>query len=181
MPGLRPGGRFDDLPPVPELPSEQGLEEPLAEETADESEDLEQPSRPVDPALVFIILAIITLLGLSRLDVEARYAVVWSTLAVIAIVAVLADRVEVAGPTLRELMIGIGFGMLIGAPVLAVGGNQLARISADIFGQSSNPAIFQMLAFTMPLAEGLYFRMAMQSMRGPLFTGIAPGIFLNVS
>jgi hypothetical protein len=165
---------------VPELPSQEGLEQSVAEEIADESDDLEQPARPIDPALVFIILAIITLLGLSRLEVEARYTVIWSMLTVIAIVAVLADRIEVEGPSFRELIIGIGFGVLIGAPVLGVGGIQLASFSATIFGQIHNPAIFQMLAFTMPIAEGLYFRVAIQSMRGPLFAGIAAGIWSMV-
>jgi hypothetical protein len=41
----------------------------------------------------------------------------------------------------------------------------------------SQVAVFQALAFTMPMAETLFFRGSLQSARSPIFTGIAAGIW----
>jgi hypothetical protein len=78
---------------------------------------------------------------------------------------------------MRDVVIGIGFGILVGLPLLAIGAAQLKLVSLSVFKETSNASIFQMLAFTMPLAEGLYFRAAFQNARGPIFAGIAAGIW----
>ena len=174
------------VPPPPESPIETVKPEPeLIEETVEdeiqpEEEDLEPAPRAIDPAFVFIVLVIIALVGLNRIDVDVRYALTWSVLIVVAAFAIALDKIHIERITASSLFIGIGFGALIGLPVLGVGAAELKRISLSIFGNASDVSAFQMLAITMPLAEGLYYRAAMQSARSAVFTGIAGGVWSMV-
>ena len=174
------------MPPTPESPLETAKPEPqLVEETAQdeiepEEEDVEPAPRAIDPAFVYIVLVIIALVGLNRIDVDVRYALTWSVLIIIAAFAIALDKIHIERITASSLLIGIGFGALIGLPVLGVGAAELKRISLSIFGSASDVSVFQMLAITMPLAEGLYYRAAMQSARSAVFTGIAGGVWSMV-
>ncbi len=159
--------RLDDTPPI---------EEPI--EAVDE--ESEGPHRTIDPAFVYIVLAIMALIGLNNVPVDMRYTLVWTLLTVIGVASVVVDRVAIEPPTLRNLLIGFGFGVLVGVPLLAVGIFQLKDISLKIFGKTSEALVFQTLVFTMPLAETLFFRGAMQAARSPIFTSIAAGIWTMV-
>lgn len=147
------------------------------EETPPPPEEEAQESHPVDPAFLFFVLVVITLLGLNGLAVEVRYTVLWSALTITAVFTLLFDRFTIEPLNLRGLLIGIGLAALIGLPVVAVGAEQLHAVSFDLFQKSSDAAIFQMLVFTMPLAEGLFFRAAFHSARGAVFSGLAAGVW----
>ena len=143
-----------------------------------EAEDAEiehQPAHPLDPAFLFIILAALALFGLNNLALEVRYTLLWTLLAVSGLLVLVVDKIAVEPLTQRDVLVGLSTGVLVGLPVLAVGAAQLHRVSLDMFGKTSEAAIFQILAFTMPIAEGLYFRAALQDARGPIFTGAAAG------
>jgi hypothetical protein len=155
----------DDAPPV----------EPIGEEIVEE--EVEEKPHPIDPALLFIIFVIVTLLGLTNLAAEVRYTLMWTVLSVLGLAAIVLNRVTIERPDSRSLLTGLGFGALIGVPLMAVGSPQLRDISLRIFGRASDAAVFQMLAFTMPLAETLYFRAAFQDARGLIFAGTAAGIW----
>jgi hypothetical protein len=156
---------------IPEVIPEEQVEEiyPEAEE--------EGAPRTIDPAFVYIIFVVVTWLGLSRLDVDVRYTLVWSLLTVVAAAAIALDRVQIESIRLSNVLTGLGFGALIGLPLLGIGGPQLQRVSLSVFGKASETAVFQMLAITMPLAETLYFRGAFQAARGLIFTGLAAGLW----
>ncbi len=158
----------EEIPEV--VPDEQ------VEEIFPEAEDEGAP-RAIDPAFVYIIFVIVTLVGLSKLAVDVRYTLVWTLLAAVAVVAIVLDKVEIEPITMPNLLTGLGFGALIGVPLLAIGAPQLQHVSLLVFGQSSETSVFQMLAFTMPLAETLYFRGAFQAARGLIFTSIAAGLW----
>jgi hypothetical protein len=168
MADLRP----EDAGPAPEVPP--------AEPAEYEEEEVEEKPRTIDPAFVYIVFVVVTLLGLSNLAVDVRYTLVWTLLTVVAVFAIALDKVEIERPQPRSLLIGVGFGALVGVPFLAMGAPQLQHISRSIFGKSAEAAIFQMLAFTMPLAETLYFRAAFQAARGLIFAGLAAGVWSMV-
>jgi hypothetical protein len=158
----------DDAPPV----------EPIGEVYEEiVEEEIEDKPRAIDPALLFIIFVIVTLLGLTNLAAEIRYTLMWTVLSVLGVAAIVLNRVAIERPDSRSLLTGLGFGALIGVPLMAVGSPQLRDISLRIFGRASDAAVFQMLAFTMPLAETLYFRAAFQDARGLIFAGTAAGIW----
>src|SRR5258708_24576221 len=159
----------------PRLQPAQGVQEPPPPH--DEPEIEEVPARALDPALLYFIILAITLLGLNGIAPDVRYVAVWSVLTILAVVFIMADKVSIEPPTLRDIIIGAGFGVLVGLPLLGIGASQLKPISISIFGRANDASVFQMLTFTMPLAEGLYFRAAFQAARGAIFAGLAAGIW----
>jgi hypothetical protein len=179
-PALCAVGRFCAKwgPMEEDLRPEQGP--PAPEDSPLEPDDIEAPPYTIDPALMYIIAAIVTLLGLNTFAVEIRYAVVWTALAIVGAISLVVDHIAVEPLNLRDLVIGIGFGALVGLPVLAVGAAQLQKISLDIFGSTSPANVFHILVFSMPLAETVFFRGALQTARGPIFTGIAGGVWMII-
>ena len=170
-----------DEPAVPEeeLPIE---ESPPVEEYEDE--DIEPTPRAIDPAFAYIILLILALLGLSNVAPDVRYPLLWSLLTMLGLLAIILDKIPIERPTVRELLIGLGFGVVVGVPLMAVGAVQLQRISLSVFklpdsapGKMPDSAVFQILAFTMPLAETLFFRVAFQSARGLVFASAAGAVW----
>jgi hypothetical protein len=162
---------LEEINPRPE----EEIEEPPPPEDAPELEDA--PVRVLDPALLYFIILAFSLLGLNRIEPEIHYIAIWSVLTILAVLFIIGDKVSIAPPTFRDIVIGIGFGALVGLPLYAIGASQLKPISISIFKDASEPSIFQMLVFAMPLAESLYFRAAFQSARGPIFAGLAAGVW----
>jgi hypothetical protein len=159
-----------DLDNVPE--EEAPVEEvPPLEEVEDE--EAEPAPRAIDPAFAYIILLILALLGLTNLAADVRYTLLWSLLTLVGLLAIILDKVSIEAPNVRNLLIGLGFGAMVGVPLMAVGAPQLQRISLSVFGRLPDSAVFQVLAFTMPLAETLYFRGAFQAARGLIFASAA--------
>jgi hypothetical protein len=153
---------------------------PEFEEEIVEFDEVEAPSRNIDPAFMYIVLAIIGLFGLNNFAPEVRYTILWTATALIAILAIAIDKVTFEALSLRRIIIGFGLGALVALPILGVGAVQLSRISHDIFVGISNPSLFNMLIFTMPFVESLYYRGALHSARGAVFSGIASGIWWNI-
>jgi hypothetical protein len=159
---------------TPESPPPEIVEEIV------EFDELDTPSRIIDPAFVYIVLAIVALLGLNNFTPEVRYIILWTAIALIAILGIAVDKVPFEPIMMRGIIIGVGMGALVALPLLGVGAAQLARISHDMFPGFSDPALFNLLVFTMPFAESLYYRSALHSARGAIFTGVASGIWWNI-
>jgi hypothetical protein len=160
--------RPEQGPPAPEDP-------PL--EPMEPDDEFVGPPHKIDPALMYIVVSLVTLFGLTSFPAETRYVLVWTALALIGVLAIIVDKVAIEPPTLRDILLGIGFAGLVTLPILAVGAAELKRISVDIFGSASTASVFHILAFTMPMAEAVFFRGALHSARGPLFAGIAAGVW----
>ncbi len=158
-----------ELPPIEEAP-------PPPEEEPIEAEHVAR-QRNIDPVVVYVILLIITLIGLSNLALDVRYSLLWSLLTLVGVLAIILDKVPVEALNLRSLLIGLGFGAIVGLPFMTIGAGQLHILSSDMFPTLPHSAVFQALVFTMPLAETLFFRAAFQAARGPILTGLASGIW----
>ncbi len=161
--------------PAPESPAV--AETPPAPEREPEEEHLEQPPRALDPALLYFVLLAVTLLGLNNIAAEVRYTIAWTAMATIAVFFISLDKISIDAATMRELIIGLGMGALIGLPLFGIGAPQLQPLSQRIFGKIGDVAAFQMLAFVMPVAEGMYFRLVLQAARGPVFAALAGGFW----
>ena len=150
------------------------------EESLPPDDDLteDEPSpRNIDPALAYIILLIVVLIGLRGMAIDVRYTLIWTASALVAILALLVDHIEIARPRATDPIIGVIVGAIVGLPLLIIGASALSTLSSDLFAKTSDTAIFQMLAFTMPLAETLFFRGALQASRGTIVTGIAASVW----
>jgi hypothetical protein len=75
--------RPEDAGPAPEVPP--------AEPAEYEEEEVEEKPRSIDPAFVYIVFVVVTLLGLSNLAVDVRYTLVWTLLTVVAVFAIALD------------------------------------------------------------------------------------------
>jgi hypothetical protein len=157
-----------------ETAEDEAFEDVEAEETNEADEEV---LLRIDPSFIYIILMVVTLLGTSSFAADVRYTMLWGGLALIGAAAILVNYTPVERPTMRDLVVGGSYGLLIGLPVLIVGKPQLQRASVDMFGRLGEAAVFQSLAFTMPMAETLFFRGALQWARGPLVTGLAAGLW----
>jgi hypothetical protein len=167
----------DHIRPLPES-ADTPIVEPVPEEyPPQEIEYDEAPSRPIDPAFVLIIFIIVSIVGLPSLATDIRYTLLWTPLAIVALLAIALNRMTVETLTVRGLTAGLVLGALIGVPFFIFGTPQLQRISQRIFVDMPDVMIFQVLVFTMPLAETLYFRGAMQATRGVLFTTLMASIW----
>jgi hypothetical protein len=153
---------------------------PEFEEEIVEFDEVEPLPRNIDPAFVYIVLAIVGLFGLNNFAPEIRYTILWTATAVIAILAITVDKLTFEPLRSRGIIIGLGMGTVVALPILGVGAIQLSKISHDVFVGISDPSLFNMLVFTMPFVESLYYRGALYSARGAVFSGIASGIWWNI-
>ncbi|MHB8626271.1 MAG: hypothetical protein ACYDBJ_14130 [Aggregatilineales bacterium] len=142
-----------------------------------ENDDEPSAFRPIDPALIYLILLGVTVLGLNPLAPDVRYTALWTILIVVALLAMLFDALEVEIPTAQDMAWGVGYGLLVGVPLLVIALPQLQRTSLTLFDRTSETLAFQSLVLIMPAAESLFFRGAMQPTRGLLFTAIAASIW----
>lgn len=145
--------------------------------TSDADEDDEPPLRPIDPALIYLILLAVVILGLNPLAPDVRYTLLWTVLIGVGLLSILLDRLEVEIPNAIDMLLGLGFGLLIGVPLLLIASPQLQRTSLFMFEGTSPAFAFQSLALAMPAGETLFFRGALQPTRGLLFTAIAASIW----
>jgi hypothetical protein len=177
--GLPPNLTTTLLPPLPIEKPREALKPAAAIAIPDEDEEPELAERPVDPALLYLGLLAVTLLGLRPLSPDARYAMVWSLMIVIGVVALLFDRLEIEIPTAGDMAMGIGFGIILSFPLLTLGPLLAGLRSASrlMFVGMPEPFIFQSLAIAMPAAETLLFRGAIQSTRGFIFAVAAASLW----
>lgn len=156
---------------VPPADNESGIKAPVTDD-----DDI-PATRPVDPALLLLILFGVIVLGLRSLAPDVRYTAVWTVLIIIGVISILLDHLEVEIPNGTDMLWGISFGAIIGVPLLLIATPQLQRTSAAMFGRASDAYVFQSLALVMPAGETLFFRGAMQPTRGWLFTALAASIW----
>jgi len=174
---------------IPQVTSEHLLEESEGEEEEflegefeDEALDVDEEAHEdrfptVDPALSYVVLVIVTILGLYNMAADVRFTIVWSALTVLGAASIAADQLHVDRPSLRDLLVGVGYGALIGVPMMIIAAPALQRLSFDIFGKPGDAFVFQALAFAMPMGETLFFRGAIQQSRGLVVTFLAASLW----
>lgn len=167
----------DPAPQPAAAPPSVDLPPDVAEVSITESDDDLPPFRPIDPALIYLVLLGVTVLGLNSLAPDVRYTVLWTILIIVGQLALLFDALEVEIPTAQDMAWGVGYGVLVGVPLLVIALPQLQRTSLTLFDRTSETLAFQSLVLLMPAAESLFFRGAMQPTRGLLFTAFAASIW----
>lgn len=128
-----------------------------------------RPARQdLDPILGYI-MAMALSVGLTPVQDNMRYMILWTLLAFMGGLAFLIGsgiRLKVTDP--GDLLWGIGLGVFTGGALNLVGFDTLATASERLFsgGHPENPLfrtwVFQAAVFVMPVAESLFFRGAMQ-------------------
>ncbi|MBC8170683.1 MAG: hypothetical protein H7X77_03390 [Anaerolineae bacterium] len=122
-----------------------------------------------DPVFGFLI-ALALSIGLSPLigssSAELRYTLAWGVLAVFGVLAWLfGSTARIGQETPDNLIWGISFGLILGAPLLAFGGGTLNTAVGMLFGTMNVGTLLAYLVFVMPLAETLFFRGVLQEHR----------------
>lgn len=176
IPPNKPPDASPNIDAAGAVPDAESLADEAAKSAVDDEDDLPQ-FRLIDPALIYLILLGVTVLGLNALVPDVRYTVLWTILIIVGLLALLFDALEVEIPTAQDMGWGIGYGLIVGVPLLVIALPQLQRTSLTLFDRSSETLAFQALVMVMPAAESLFFRGAMQPTRGLLFTAIAASIW----
>ncbi|HLU08838.1 MAG TPA: CPBP family glutamic-type intramembrane protease [Oceanobacillus sp.] len=161
------------------------------EEAADE---IPEPRRVTyrgsgsDPTFGFLV-AIALSVGLTPLIPESsdlRFAVVWTVLGIFGVLAwLLGDMERIDKEVLENIVWGVVFALIVGAPMLLVGGDTLATtvhliFRTEIGGEiQSLPigAVLAMVIFAMPTAETLFFRGLMQTGRPFWLVGVLSSVW----
>lgn len=142
--------------------SDEDIYEPEEELETPDSVDRQYRSTSGDPTFGFL-LALAVSIGLAPLigtgDPALRYTLSWGVLALFGVTAWLLGNLQ---PIERErpedVVWGIGFGLLIGVPVLLFGSGLLGGAVRRMFGTMTAGELLAFLVFVMPLAETLFFR-----------------------
>ncbi len=153
--------------------SEEGEEEWEEDALVEEGEGI----RLTDPFFGYLV-ALALSLGLTPLEAETRYTILWTLLLVMGVGFYLfgdLDLTEDSEPA--NLAWGIGFGLLIGVPALALLAPALGATSRQIFPNLSNASTYTALVFAIPVGETLFFRGAIQEARGFRFAGLAASLW----
>lgn len=141
-----------------------------------------------DPTFGFLV-AVALSVGLTPLipeNADLRFAIVWTVLGIFGVLAwLLGDTERIEKEVVENLVWGVVFAVILGAPMLLVGGDTLATtvhliFRADIGGEiHSLPlgTVLVMLIFAMPTAETLFFRGLMQSGRAFWLVGILSSVW----
>jgi hypothetical protein len=134
----------------------------------DEASLARHTRQDLDPVFGYV-MAMALSVGLTPVQTNLRYILLWSFLAVMGGMAFVLGsgiRMKVADP--GDLLWGIGLGIFTGGALMLVGFDTLAKASERLFsaGQADNRLfdtwVFQATVFVMPIAESLFFRGAMQ-------------------
>jgi membrane protease YdiL (CAAX protease family) len=162
--------------PPPQEPDE--LDATVYEEEAVvESEERQRYRASGNDATFGFLIVVALAVGLTPLlptYADMRYTIVWALMAGFGVLAWLLGgmtRIEQELP--NDLAWGVIFGLIIGAPLLLIGGSILATSVGLLFRSSIEGAILPMpsgmvlayLIFAQPLAETLFFRGVLQETR----------------
>ncbi len=151
--------------PPQAIPALDGDEEWPGETDGERPRSLRQD---LDPVFGYILVMALSV-GLTPVQENTRYVLLWSFMALMGGIAFLLGsgiRLKVTDP--GDLVWGVALGAFTGGALMLVGADTLAVTSERLFnaGAKDNPLldtwVFQATVFVMPLTETLFFRGAMQ-------------------
>ncbi|GIK65767.1 MAG: hypothetical protein BroJett018_35610 [Chloroflexota bacterium] len=168
-----------------ETGDEEEFETDELAEDAEEIEAEEHPSlfinpfqREVDPVFAYMVIIALSI-GLSPIDASIRYVALWAALGGAGLVTyILGTSQRLSDTSVENLRAGLLFGLVIGIPFVILFGSALQTVSDRMFNERGVPAnlmntwVFMAVCFVMPAADSLFFRGAMQELRGPIVSGI---------
>lgn len=181
--------------PKPEPPPDKPPEPPLyqAEEVEEEYESpFQSPARTPergmiayrgatsDPVFGFLIAVALSigLLPLIPDNTDMRYIIIWAVMAGFGVLAwLLGSAARIGQETPENLVWGLIFGLIIGVPMLMVGGDTLRQTDQRLFVNMRPGEVLAFLVFVMPLAETLFFRGLLQESRPFWLVGILASLW----
>jgi len=130
-----------------------------AEDALDESASRLLRARGSDPAFG-LILGFAVSIGLAPLnDPSLRYTLSWGVLAAFGVLSWLLGSLDPIGEEKPDTLVwGVGFGLLIGVPLMLFGGGTLTATVRRAFGMMTPGEMLAYVLFVMPIAETLFFR-----------------------
>lgn len=190
---LHPFSRRDDQPIIRRIRRDRGL---IVEDDSAPADDAPPPA-PVrvtaraantDPTFGLLICFALNI-GLAALGPaygDLRFMAAWSALALFGVGAwLIGSTVRVGSERVENLAWGVVFGVLVGAPLLVVGGRTLSATTALIFRTGTETglttlslgAVLALVVFVMPLGETLFFRGLLQTGRPFWLAGAAASVW----
>ncbi|NWF71021.1 MAG: CPBP family intramembrane metalloprotease [Chloroflexi bacterium] len=125
-------------------------------------------SESADP-LFGLLIAIALSIGLTPLlpqQADLRYTLVWAAMAGFGVLAwLLGSGTRIAQEKPENLVWGVVFGLILGAPLLLLGSSALASTVRRLFADMSVGTLLAYVVFVMPLAETLFLRGVLQEKR----------------
>jgi hypothetical protein len=157
-------------------------------EEGDEHEPVQYRGTGRDPTFGYLIALALSfgLLPLIPNNADLRYTLAWGLLALIGVLSWLfGTTTRIGRERAEDIVWGAVLGLIVGAPLLLVGGSMLTRtvnlmFQTGIGGEvrSLPPgAVLAFLVFVMPLAESLFFRGYMQQNRSFWLVGILSSVW----
>jgi hypothetical protein len=176
-----------DPPPPPEVeaveslyPEDEEWESPFPEKPKRPSETAAYRGATSDPTFGYLI-AIALCVGLIPLipeNTDLRYVLLWTVMAGFGVLSwLLGNSARIWAETPENLGWGFIFGLIIGVPLLIVGGTTLRQTDQRLFAQMSVGEVLAFLIFVMPLAETLFFRGVIQEIRSFWVVGILSSLW----
>ncbi|MBI5669668.1 MAG: CPBP family intramembrane metalloprotease [Chloroflexi bacterium] len=174
------------LPPRPEPPLfrseevEEEYESPFPEPEAAGHSMISYRGATSDPVFGYLI-AVALSIGLMPLipgNADLRYTVIWMVMAGFAVLAwLLGSMTRIGQETPENLVWGAIFGLIIGVPLLLVGGDTLRQTDQRLFVNMRPGEVLAFLVFVMPLAETLFFRGLLQENRPFWLVGVLASVW----
>ncbi|NJL94109.1 MAG: hypothetical protein HC915_10465 [Anaerolineae bacterium] len=144
------------------------------------------PYREVDPLFAYIFLVAIAV-GLSTFEAIVTYVLLWTLMGGVGAMGYFLGAVErLRTAQIDDLFWGVTFGFLSSFPFVIVFGSALQTVSQRMFDVEESPAlvmdtwVFMAVAFVIPAAESLFFRGAVQGVRGISLTTVLATIWACV-
>jgi hypothetical protein len=166
--------------PAPIPIEEKEWESPFTNKLGRSTDTVAYRGAANDPTFGYLI-AIALCLGLTPLipeNIDLRYTLLWMVIAGFGVLAwLLGNSARITTETPENLGWGVIFGLIIGVPVLIVGGSTLKQTSERLFIEMSNGEVLAFLVFVMPLAETLFFRGVMQESRAFWIVGVLSSLW----
>lgn len=155
-------------PAFPPQFDDEEYESPFRDRPAPVREPVSYRGAASDPVFGYLV-AIALSLGLVPLipdQADLRYVIIWGVMAGFGVLSWLLGDVPRIGQEMPEnLAWGLIFGLIVGVPLLMVGGETLHETARRLFVNMSVGATAAFLVFVMPLAETLFFRGLLQASR----------------
>lgn len=172
------------LPPQPPLfrsdEVEEEYESPFPEREAAGHTMISYRGATSDPVFGYLI-AIALSIGLMPLipdNADLRYTIIWMVMAGFGVLAWLLGSMTRIGQEIPENLVwGAIFGLIIGVPLLVVGGDTLRQTDQRLFINMRPGEVLAFLIFVMPLAESLFFRGLLQENRPFWLVGLLASVW----
>jgi hypothetical protein len=133
------------------------------------------PRQQIDPMFAYMVLMALSfgLVQLATTHPIGRYSILWTLLAVVGIAAVMLrrDPLTITLPV-NDLLWGLGWGSVVGLPLLLLGAGLLSEVSARIYVGMPDGAVFQSIVFVMVPVETVFFRGLLQEKQSLLVTAM---------